>query len=114
MSELASSACHSAEPGRVFLALDLSRTGWVVALQTSADPRISTYKLRAGDVERLLDLIERARAREQQRSGHVPEVRSCYEAGYDGFWLHRRPHTLGIRNVVVEPQACRWIGAHGG
>jgi transposase len=90
-------------PAAVFVALDLSRTSWVVALRTSGDDRVSTHKLRPGDVDRLLDLIERARAREEQRSGGPVEVRSCYEAGYDGFWLHRRLRAAGVRNVVVEP-----------
>ena len=28
---------------------------------------------------------------------------SCYEAGYDGFWLHRLLEAHGIRNYVVDP-----------
>jgi transposase len=31
------------------------------------------------------------------------EVMSCYEAGYDGFWLHRLFEALGIRNHVIDP-----------
>ena len=90
-------------PAAVFVALDLSRTSWVVALRTSGDDRVSTHKLRPGDVDRLLELIERSRVREEQRYGGPVEVRSCYEAGYDGFWLHRRLRAAGVRNVVVEP-----------
>jgi transposase len=30
-------------------------------------------------------------------------VRSCYEAGRDGFWLHRALTADGILNVVVDP-----------
>jgi transposase len=28
---------------------------------------------------------------------------SCYEAGYDGFWLHRRLAAAGISNFVFDP-----------
>jgi hypothetical protein len=36
------------------------------------------------------------------------EVVSCYEAGPIGFWLHRQPTALGIRNYVVfAGQKCR-------
>ncbi len=28
---------------------------------------------------------------------------SCYEAGYDGFWLHRRLTAAGITNFVFDP-----------
>jgi len=31
------------------------------------------------------------------------ELVSCYEAGYDGFWLHRLLEAHGIRNYVIDP-----------
>ena len=31
------------------------------------------------------------------------EVISCYEAGYDGFWLHRLLEAQGVRNHVIDP-----------
>jgi transposase len=31
------------------------------------------------------------------------EVVSCYEAGYDGFWLHRLLEAHGVRNYVIDP-----------
>jgi hypothetical protein len=31
------------------------------------------------------------------------EVMSCYEAGYDGFWLHRVLEAHGIHNHVLDP-----------
>ena len=31
------------------------------------------------------------------------KVRSCYEAGYDGFWLHRVLAEAGIINHVIDP-----------
>jgi len=31
------------------------------------------------------------------------EIVSCYEAGYDGFWLHRLLQAHGIRNCVIDP-----------
>ena len=31
------------------------------------------------------------------------EVISCYEAGYDGFWLHRVLEAHGVRNYVIDP-----------
>jgi transposase len=29
-------------------------------------------------------------------------VRACYEAGRDGFWIHRRLRERGLENVVVD------------
>jgi len=31
------------------------------------------------------------------------EVRTCYEAGFSGFWLHRKLEARGISNIVVHP-----------
>lgn len=30
------------------------------------------------------------------------EICTCYEAGYDGFWLHRLLITKGINNQVLD------------
>jgi transposase len=32
----------------------------------------------------------------------MTRVVSCYEAGRDGFWLHRYLTVVGIENVVVD------------
>jgi len=41
-------------------------------------------------------------ARERFGLGKGVEVESCYEAGRDGFWLHRFLETQGVRNLVVD------------
>lgn len=35
------------------------------------------------------------------------EVRTCYEAGYSGFWLHRELESAGIKNIVVHAAAIK-------
>jgi transposase len=65
--------------------------------------RFSRHKLDGGDDVGLLGLIERIRVRAAQALGSVPRVVSCYEAGYDGFWLHRRLEAAGITNFVFDP-----------
>jgi transposase len=41
---------------------------------------------------------------DKERFGLSPEtpVVSCYEAGRDGFWLHRCLLSLGVANEVVD------------
>jgi len=57
---------------------------------TSPDrDRISRHKVEGGDHAGLLGLIGKVRERAAGKLGSVPAVVSCYEAGYDGFWLHR-------------------------
>ena len=38
-----------------------------------------------------------------KQKSQAREVISCYEAGPTGFWLHRQPTVLGIRNYIVCP-----------
>lgn len=33
------------------------------------------------------------------------EIRTCYESGYSGFWLHRYLEGAGISNIVVHAAA---------
>ncbi len=73
----------------VFVAIELSRSSWVVAVHTPPVDKVGLHKLAAGDVEGLLALIARQRARAEKALGRPVRVASCYEAGYDAFWLHR-------------------------
>lgn len=54
----------------------------------------------AGDVAALGEQIDKAKAK-WELSANTPVV-SCYEAGRDGFWLHRQLTELGIDNRVVD------------
>jgi len=65
--------------------------------------KISRHTLKAGDGKELLDLCERIRTRVARETGKRVEIVSCYEAGYDGFWLHRLLEAHGIRNYVIDP-----------
>jgi hypothetical protein len=51
----------------------------------------------------LLALIERLRTRVEQKTGQPVQVISCYEAGYDGFWLDRKLKAEGVVNHVMDP-----------
>src|SRR3546814_19617928 len=77
--------------------------GWVAVIHSPDRDRLSRHKLAAGDVEGLLAQIAKGRARVSTALGFEPAVVSCYEAGYDGFWLHRRLTAAGIENLVIDP-----------
>jgi transposase len=51
-----------------------------------------------------LDALQREIHHAKQRFGlpDAVQVVSCYEAGRDGFWLHRFLNNSGILNVVVD------------
>src|SRR4051794_40122317 len=89
--------------GTIFVAIELSQKSWLVTLHSPDRDRISRHKLEGGDHAGLLMLIERMRERAARTLGAVPAVVSCYEAGYDGFWLHRLLLAAGITNYVFDP-----------
>ena len=89
--------------GTLFVAIELSQRSWLVTMHSPERDRMSRHKLESGDCAGLLGLIERVRARVAARLGAAPAVVSCYEAGYDGFWLHRLLAAAGITNLVFDP-----------
>ena len=89
--------------GTLYIALELGCDKWLLACttQTAQKPRLRA--LPARDLGRLRDEIAKAKAR--FRLPADAPVRTCYEAGRDGFWLHRALTEMGIDNVVVDPSA---------
>jgi transposase len=87
----------------VFVALELSKSAWLVAAQGSPSGQPSLHRLDRGDVAGLLALLRRLQAREQRASGNQVQVVLAYEAGYDGFWLQRRLSVEGITCWVMDP-----------
>jgi transposase len=92
---------HSTTQERIlYLALELGWNGWKLGFSTSASQPVRQRSLRARDLAGLHKEIATAK----ERFGLAPEapVRCCYEAGRDGFWLHRYLTHQGIDNVVVD------------
>jgi transposase len=81
------------------MAFELGEKNWKLALGNGARSP-SRYTVAAGDTAALLECIAKAKA----RCALTPEagVASCYEAGRDGFWLHRWLIEHGIDNIVVD------------
>ncbi len=90
---------HTVEASALYMAFELSEKDWKLALGDGARGP-SRYTVSAGDTAALLECIAKAKV----RCALAPEARvhSCYEAGRDGFWLHRWLITQGIDNVVVD------------
>jgi len=102
VNNLPSAAAHDGAV-RCRVAIELSKKSWVVAVNTPLSDKISLYKLKPNDWKELLELIERIQKRVAQELKKPVEVISCYEAGYDGFWLHRLLEAQGVRNHVIDP-----------
>src|SRR5215831_8438321 len=89
--------------GTLYLALELGQDKWLIACATEAAQKPRFRTLPARDLARLHEEIARAK----QRFGLPADasVCTCYEAGRDGFWLHRALTSRGIHNVVVDSGA---------
>lgn len=87
----------------VYVAVELSKEGWLAAVRGPAGHRISLHRLAAGDAAGLLALIARARGAAAGALGAEVPVLACHEAGYDGFWLHGALTAAGVVDHVVDP-----------
>ena len=92
--------CLSVSEPRLYVAFELGAKFWKLALTTAfgVTPWVKTVPARE------LRAVERVIA-EARRRWHLPAttaVVSCYEAGRDGFWIHRAVGQLGIANRVID------------
>jgi transposase len=87
----------------MYLALELSRSSWLAAARLPGAEKVVMHRIAAGDVANILGFVARQRARAEARLGARVRIVSCFEAGPDGFWLHRVLLAGGIENHVVEP-----------
>ena len=84
----------------LYLAFELGQNTWKLGFTIGVAQQPRERMISSGDVERLQQEIARAK----QRFG-LPEeasVVSCYEAGRDGFWLHRYLVAHGVQNHVID------------
>jgi transposase len=80
------------------LAFELSHSTWKLAFSDGV--KIRTVTMEARNLEALQEEIEKAKIRFKLESD--VRIKSCYEAGRDGFWLHRYLLSCGIENLVVD------------
>jgi transposase len=87
----------------IFVALELSKSAWLLAAQAAPSGKVSSHRLDSGDSDGLLALLRRLQARERTANGEEGQIVLGYEAGYDGFWLQRRLTAEGITCWVIDP-----------
>lgn len=84
----------------LFVAFELGKKDWKLAMTSGFGVDAWVKTVPSGD----LRAVERALERGRQRCGLPTQARvvSCYEAGRDGFWIHRALTQLGLVNRVVD------------
>ena len=82
----------------LYMALELSNKSWRLALGDGTKRR--QVSVPAADLAKLACAV--AKAKEHFGMPASARVVSCYEAGRDGFWLHRHLRSVGIENQVID------------
>ncbi len=90
----------SVREATLYVAFELSAKTWKLACTSGFGVPPWVTSVAAGDFRALERVLGQARARL-----HLPSsvrVESCYEAGRDGFWIHRELVARGIANRIVD------------
>src|SRR3989337_881001 len=82
----------------LYMALELSNKSWRLVFGDGTKRRQGSVP--AADLAKLACAV--AKAKEHFKMPASARVVSCYEAGRDGFWLHRHLVSIGIENQVVD------------
>ena len=92
----------------LYIAFELSSKRWKLAL-TDGRKQFRMITIEAGQPELVKHEIQRSKAKFALHEQSA--VLSCYEAGRDGFWLHRFLQSIGVENAVVDSSSIevnRW------
>src|SRR5215813_15094822 len=87
----------------LFVAFELSEKTWKLGLTTGHGHKPRERSIPARDQERVLSEIAQAKRRFGLPA--TAPVVSCYEAGREGFWLHRFLLAQSLTNHVVDSSA---------
>ena len=87
----------------ILLAIELSASTWLVAARVPGSDKPHLHRIDGGDTAALLALVSSLRDRVARRLGAATAVVCCFEAGRDGFWLHRLLAAHGVVCHVLEP-----------
>ena len=89
----------SANEQVLYMAMELSKRTWKLGFGVGGR-KSRKIDVEAGNLVQLLEAI--AKSKEKLGLDGDTTVRSCYEAGRDGFWIQRALTSLGIDNIVVD------------
>ena len=84
----------------LYIAFELSNTEWKLGFTIGFGQKPRIRIVHARDLEALQREIRTAKKRFDVAED--APVLSCYEAGRDGFWLHRYLNSIEVKNLVVD------------
>src|SRR4029453_7055223 len=92
--------CTETVGGGLLMSMELGRQQWTLGFTTGIGQRPRRRTLSTAAWDRVREEIAAAKAR-FRLPADAPVI-SCYEAGRDGFWIHRYLTSLGVGNLVGD------------
>jgi transposase len=86
----------------ILVSFELSQKNWVLTIRLPGTEKMSRHSVQAGDLGRVTELLCRQRAKAEKRASAPGRLVTIYEAGLDGFWLHRWLCAQAIESHVVD------------
>jgi transposase len=101
-------SCHDApattDYATVYIAWELSKADWKLGVLLPGARQMSRFTVKGGDLAAVSARLAAARAK-AARSGLPVRILSCYEAGFEGHWLHRWLENQGVVSHEVDPSS---------
>lgn len=86
----------------VYVAFELSKAKWKLGVILPGSTKMSRYTIAGGDLTALAARLAAAHTK-AARTGKPVRIVSCYEAGFDGHWLHHWLTDQGVINYEIDP-----------
>jgi transposase len=91
---------YNASQSHLYMAFELGEAKWKIGFTIGFGQKPRLRDIKAKDVAVLQDEIQAAKKRFELTEDTL--VLSCYEAGREGFWLHRYLEKNEIQNLIVD------------
>jgi transposase len=104
-SHLIDTPAADSKDGTLYVAFELSKSKWLIGIVVCGESKLSQHTVPGGDTAAVWQAISRKRAYAEKKLGRPVRVVSCYEAGYDGFWLDRWLAAQGVANRIIDPSS---------
>jgi transposase len=85
----------------IHVVFELSKSKWMLGMMLPGSEKLSRYTIAGGDLNALASRLADARVK-AARAGKPVRIVSCYEAGFDGHWLHRWLTDQGVITHEID------------
>ena len=100
--------CHDTpavnEYATVHIAWELSKADWKLGVILPGAKQMSRFAIKGGDLAAAAARLAAIRAK-AGKAGLPVRILSCYEAGFEGHWLHRWLEGQGVANHEIDPSS---------